>query len=417
MRVWQRVEGGTGIHISARPAGGDWNARPTQALALDGLSRSGRYRYGDASLTVPLPERFDVPVPTAAMTFDGDFTAAERAALEGQIEREFTRAATFFARTYGVAAPGITIVVERNGVAAAFGGGVMYLSDGSVAAIAHEYVHALQEQLQRPNGFPEGGVPPWITEGIATYFEMRYDEAVQLRTFEEARFYWLRSARFAEGPLEGSWGAGGVGAPPWYGVAMLATEKLVERADEAALFEFYRQLDEGSPWQSAFAAVFGVTTDDSYASFEPYRLEVAPRLLYFRGTVLGPGGAPIEGLMVSAKRPGDIFSWMDTTDAHGAFNVPAETYAIAGEAFDEDGQPMEFNEEAPVVLELRTGNCEIFGYLGPSGSMVEHREEARVFIVQGLTITGIVINLPVDPWSLPVVTGCGTFGVETSTSE
>ena len=48
--------------------------------------------------------------------------------------------------------------------------------------------------------------------------------------------------------------------------------------------------------------------------------------------------------------------------------------------------------------------------------MVERREEAREFIVEGLTITGIVITLPVDPWSLPVVTGCGEFGVETSTS-
>ncbi len=197
---------------------------------------------------------------------------------------------------------------------------------------------------------------------------------------------------------------------------MLAAERLVELADEAALFEFYRQLDGDSGWQSAFAEVFGVTVDEFYAAFEPYRIEVAPRLLYFRGTVLGPDAAPIEGLTVTAQRPNDFISWQDTTDEFGAFDVPAETFAIAAEVLDEDGQPVEFNEDAPVVLELRTGNCEVLGYLGPDGGMVEHRGEAREFVVEGLTITGIVINLPVDPWSLPVVTGCGEYWIETSTS-
>ncbi len=185
VRVWQGVEDGTVIQISARPAGGDWNVLPTQPLALDGISRSGSYRYGDATLAVPLPERFDVPVPTAAIEFDGDFNAAERVRLEAQFEGEFSRVATFFARTYGVTATGLTIVMERPGDGASFGDDVIWLSDGFERAIAHEYVHALQAQL--PDRFPEGGEPAWISEGVATYFELRYDEAVQNRTFQEGR--------------------------------------------------------------------------------------------------------------------------------------------------------------------------------------------------------------------------------------
>lgn len=409
VRVWQRVGNDALIHISARPARGDWNALPTQRLRLDGISRSGNYRYGDATLAVALPYRFDVPIPTATVAFEGDFTAEERAALEEQLEQEFARVATFFARTYGETAPGLTIVMERPGDGASFGRSVIRLSEGfaSDGVIAHEYVHALQANLS------PGGEPAWISEGVATYLEMRYDEAVGNQTFEERRNYWLRSARFAEGPIQGSWDTG-VGAAPWYGVSVLATEKLVELVDEAALFEFYRQLDGGQPWQSTFADVFGVTTDDFYASFDAYRLDVAPRLLFFRGVVLGPDGAPVEGLTVTAIRPSDVISWMDTTDEHGSFDVPAESFpSVGGEILDDDGQPVPPNDEEPVVLELRVTNCEVVGYLGPDGGMVEREDEARVFIVEGLTITGIAINLPVDPWSLPVVTGCGEFWVET----
>ena len=420
VRVWQRVANDALIHISARPARGDWNALPTQRLPLDGISRSGSYRYGDATLAVPLPYRFDVPVPTAAIEFEGDFTAAERAALEEQLEQEFERVATFFARTYGEAASGLTLLMERPGEGVSYGRDVIRLSEGAGAsgvAIAHEYVHALQADLS------PGGEPTWISEGVATYLQMRYDDAVGNQTFEEWRDYWRRSARHAEGPIEGSWGTGDGGAAPWYGVSMLAAEQLVELVDEDALFEFYRQLDGESSWQSTFADVFGVTTDDFYASFDAYRLEVAPRVLFFRGVVLGPDGAPVEGLRVSAKRPGDtitvggnsfFISLSDVTNEDGTFDVPAESFPRLMSIYDDDGNLFEPYDEEPVVLELRATHCgDAWGYLGPDGNRVERMEDARVFLVEGLTITGIVINLSVDPWSLDHVTDCGEWGVET----
>ena len=56
VRVWQHVESPLDIRISARPAGGSWQALGTIPLPLDdGFSRSGTFRFGDISLDVPLP--------------------------------------------------------------------------------------------------------------------------------------------------------------------------------------------------------------------------------------------------------------------------------------------------------------------------------------------------------------------------
>ena len=53
VRVWQDVEDSSRIYVSARPAGGDWRVLGTTALPLDdGLSSTGRYRYGDLSVSV-----------------------------------------------------------------------------------------------------------------------------------------------------------------------------------------------------------------------------------------------------------------------------------------------------------------------------------------------------------------------------
>ena len=56
MRVWQDVRDDLRIYISARVAGGSWDTLGTIRLLLDdGLSSTGRYRYGDISLDVALP--------------------------------------------------------------------------------------------------------------------------------------------------------------------------------------------------------------------------------------------------------------------------------------------------------------------------------------------------------------------------
>lgn len=64
VRVWQDVGDSSSIFISARPAEGDWRILGTIPLPLDdGVSSSGRFRYGNISLAVPVPR---LPVSTLA---------------------------------------------------------------------------------------------------------------------------------------------------------------------------------------------------------------------------------------------------------------------------------------------------------------------------------------------------------------
>ncbi|MCY3646860.1 MAG: hypothetical protein OXH07_07800 [Chloroflexi bacterium] len=56
VRVWQDVDNSARVYISARPADGDWGVFGTIRLPLDdGVSSSGRFRYGNVRLDVPLP--------------------------------------------------------------------------------------------------------------------------------------------------------------------------------------------------------------------------------------------------------------------------------------------------------------------------------------------------------------------------
>ena len=67
VRVWQHLQDGSRIYVSARGSHGSWRTLGTIRLLLDdGLSSTGRYRYGDISLEVPLPEvAVTTPTPPA----------------------------------------------------------------------------------------------------------------------------------------------------------------------------------------------------------------------------------------------------------------------------------------------------------------------------------------------------------------
>jgi len=57
IRVWQRVAEPRRIHVGARSSGGDWDDAGRVQLPLDdGVSPAGHYRYGDVTLSVALPE-------------------------------------------------------------------------------------------------------------------------------------------------------------------------------------------------------------------------------------------------------------------------------------------------------------------------------------------------------------------------
>lgn len=57
LRVWEDTRDETVNYVSARPEGGSWRTLGTVRLPLDdGLSDSGRYRYGDFTVRVPVPD-------------------------------------------------------------------------------------------------------------------------------------------------------------------------------------------------------------------------------------------------------------------------------------------------------------------------------------------------------------------------
>lgn len=74
VRVWEDVNDPLRNYISARPEGGSWRTLGTIPLPLDdGISSSGRFRYGDITLAVPLPDA----APGQPMPDPGEASAAD----------------------------------------------------------------------------------------------------------------------------------------------------------------------------------------------------------------------------------------------------------------------------------------------------------------------------------------------------
>lgn len=68
VRIWQSIEDAQDFDISARPEGGHWLTLTRLSVSLDdGISRNGRFRYGDVTATFPLSNlpwyRLDGPSP------------------------------------------------------------------------------------------------------------------------------------------------------------------------------------------------------------------------------------------------------------------------------------------------------------------------------------------------------------------
>ena len=101
VRVWEDVNDPERNFISARPEGGSWSTLGTIRLPLtDGVSSSGRFRYGDITLAVPLPdpgddERCAAAVELAAATPDD-------VSIVSCVSREMTDGYLVWVDLYGV---------------------------------------------------------------------------------------------------------------------------------------------------------------------------------------------------------------------------------------------------------------------------------------------------------------------------
>ena len=82
IRVWESADDPARNFVSARAEGGSWRDLGTVPVAMDGVSASGRYRYGDIALTLP----HDAPL-TPAVSAELAGLRSRNAELEAQVER------------------------------------------------------------------------------------------------------------------------------------------------------------------------------------------------------------------------------------------------------------------------------------------------------------------------------------------
>ena len=391
VRVWQDASLHGGIFVSVRSVGGAWSVPGTAALPLDdGIAASGRYRYGDVRLAVPPKDaasgetarpdasRSDIALPSMAIRFEGDFQGAERAWTQ-ELEKHFNGAAAFFAQRYGLTAPGLVIrmVLPEKGANAMYGNQTIFMPTNNLngTIMAHEYVHALQDRLSAwslsaGSSQDQNSSPPWIIEGMATYFDQKFSEAREERivsTLDEARMSQdsLRSMEINF---------------PNYPVSSMAIHQLVLNSGEMALFNFYSSLKSSTSWQESFKETFGMAVDEFYEKFASYRADVAPSIPQIRGVVSDPDGNPVSNFEVRASRLnedhlGDGRS--STTDTYGRFTIPIKS--------------------GKYVLDVRHPDCGDAGFLDDDGSFTRSWEEARIFEVGDSNVHGVVVNLPADP--------------------
>ena len=370
LRVWQDASSLRGIYVSVRFAGGSWRVPGTAALPLDdGFTSNGRYRYGDVSLAVPPEEaasreptasRSEIVLPSVTIEFERDFQGAERA-LAQELERHFNDAAAFFIQRYGLSVQDLTIFIRTLGVNRAF--------------IAHDYVHALQDQISAGNFGPE-----WMAEGMAAYFEENFDEV-----YEDRIVSTLNVATWSQDSLRDMEIRSYKGFN--YPVASLAIHQLVLFAGEESIFNFYSALKNSASWQEEFEESFGIAVDEFYNKFAAYRAESAPSLPQIRGIVLDPDGEPVPNFWISAYPLMLDVGLGDITGMYGRFTIAVRS--------------------GRYVLEVRHSDCGPAGFLDDAGLLTRSREDARIFEIGSSNVTGIVVNLPADPAQICALSGSG----------
>lgn len=333
-----------------------------------------------------------------AVEFFGDFSPEQRARYEEEIRTAFESIAVFFALRHELIAPPLTIRLTTadapEALGFAYGQGVIHLQQnrspevtteqmgGSVTfgtpelaflgPMAHEYVHALQEQLGG------SGEPLWIAEGMAWYFDALHNQASDAPEFFKTRDYLWWQAREATDSLRS------MERDNWHwGVGYLAVERLVARSGEASLFDFYRNLATAPTWQEAFQETFGLTPDDFYEEFAAWRATEVPPPSWYSGVVLDPDGNPAPGIYVGALRsvPGSMDDhsedWIintGVTGAEGTFRMPADP--------------------GLAVLVIGTRNCGDVGFLHTDGSVTRDPEAARRYTIELEGVSDIEVRLP-----------------------
>ena len=280
-----------------------------------------RYDY------IPLGDEMAVATAAARAAVSVRFSGEPSAAVHDALLKEFASVVEFFADQYGmVVTRPVTLLVLPSGTGGAYydaSDNTILLAPNAIHAMAHEYVHALQAQLQ---GLLDA--PRWILEGVADYFDTSYGDATGWSPRQTRVGWTITNARASQDPLQIIEQGMRTVDGHHLAVGILATDYLASNVGEDALWDLHRRLANSS-WPSAFEGAFGMPLDDFYEAFKVHRELVAPSLPQIQGSVLGPAGQPLESVHVWAHPiPDGPGANLDHTREDGTFAVAASTETV-----------------------------------------------------------------------------------------
>ena len=275
-----------------------WEAE-TQRFALSGprtdTSNDFREMHRGDALWVELAEDarwWQSGVGRTKFEF-ADFVSSER---RSEAREEMASVITFFAEGFGAYVDDLAVSVPHTPSCWARPGFLKITDIASVCA-AHEYFHVLQFALAEDSAWGPG----WLAEGAATYAEEAYDGELEFRRWlAPAAASHVASLRHPESAHPGRLN---------YHLGFLAADWLVDRAGEASLVEYYRQLPHRGSWEEAFEAAFGLAVEDFHDAFDAYRAGVAPPLPHLIDDVVWPVAEFLGD--VPASTSADIEAEMD----------------------------------------------------------------------------------------------------------
>ena len=262
------------------------------------------YRADSIALRAPhLTDDRDEPV----LVFVGDVSAGTQAAVRA----DFGRLRAFFGERFGTPEPDFTAYLGPDAASLAathLRASGREIEDGfchwgntrsSVSVIAltcgasplhnldwHYHFH-LRSRLASwrslpdvPDGYDRRG-PMWLVRGVWEYAKAAYRASADIEAYEDAHSRHVsrasRTGRLLGGVATRA-DVDATGAGESNALGFLAAERLVARAGEPALFEYYAALPDAADWREAFEATFDIAPDAFYADFDAYSAEAAPPL-------------------------------------------------------------------------------------------------------------------------------------------
>lgn len=253
--------------------------------------------------------------------------------------------------------------------------------------MAHEYFHVLQRQLSA-YGFQQ---VQWLLEGTAEWMAQRYARRNhQIQVSEPVQPAHSLALKIPNAlPTLPYFEFNGHGAD----LGQIASALLASSAGLDAIVEYWRSFAPTAigphsrwistqSWRDAFQTAFGKTTEEFYAEFRTWRSQGGPspaqdmleKTARIQGTITGPDGSPLLGILVGASGLGEPPFTTTAPDGTFALTVPTNDHY-----------------KLSVLLGPR---CEVHPNL--RGGAAPYDSDRYTITVGDSDVNGIDMSIPVD---------------------